>query len=304
MAGLTAVALLGVPAAAEAEDLLGTYQRIAERRLSPAPLVPTAIPRAFRPIERSAEVGTTIGGRGYAVRLVHQGPARPDAVIEVSGGEFRSLRALVREARRQGYGPPRRTRVRGQRGYLLTRRLGTLTRELAWKEGGVVYSLGSGTPRKVSLRSLRSTAAGLDRLERDYFGGAADPENSSDATAVTTKTTVTATVSFEATCAAPGSTAVGVRVGRAEVTLLRRQGDAFTFDIATHRRGSGDWTGTVTGTISPGAITLNVSATATIDGELCDTGPLTLTLDGRFRVAEADTLSDLTSPRGWRTQEA
>src|SRR5688500_10550659 len=93
---LTAVALLGVPALAEA-SFLDAYQRLAERRLSPAPLVPTKIPKAFRPIDRAPELGTTIGGRGYAVRLVHQGPLGPNAVIEVSGGEFRSLRALWRE---------------------------------------------------------------------------------------------------------------------------------------------------------------------------------------------------------------
>lgn len=277
---MTALLLLSVPAVADA-DLLDTYQRLAARRLSPAPLVPTAIPAAFRPIERSPEPGTTIGGRGYAVRLVHQGPAGPDAVIEVSGGEFRTMKALLRERRRQGYASRRRTRVRGQRGYVLTRRLGRLTRDLAWVERGVVYSLGSGTPRKVSLRDLRSTAAGLDRLERDYFGGAADPDNSSDAVAVTTKETVTATVNFEAQCAAPGSTAASVRVGTAEVALLRRAGDAFSFDIAGHRRGAEPWTGTVTGTISPAAITLDVRATATIEGELCDTGALSLTLDGR-----------------------
>ncbi|HWM11310.1 MAG TPA: hypothetical protein VNO82_18270 [Solirubrobacteraceae bacterium] len=206
----------------------------------------------------------------------------PDAVIEVSGGEYRKLRALFAERRRQGYSS-RRTRVRGRRGYLLTRRLGPRVRELVWVEGGVIYTLGSGTPRKVSLRSLRSTAAGLDRLERDYFGGAADPENSSDATAVTTKRTVTANVSFEAMCAPPGSTAFIARVGIAEVTLLRRQGSTFSFDIATHRRSSEPWTGTITGTITPAAITLDIRATATIEGDVCDTGALTLTLDKRLR---------------------
>jgi hypothetical protein len=147
----------------------------------------------------------------------------------------------------------------------------------------VVYTLGSGTPRKVSLRNLRSTASGLDRLERDYLGGAADPENSSEGVAVTTKQTVTARVSFEATCAAPGSTAVSLRVGTAEATLLRRQGDAFSIDIAAHRVSEEPWTGTITGVISPAAITLDIRATATIDGEVCDTGPLSLTLDDRVR---------------------
>ena len=213
-------------------SFLDTYQRLAERHLSPAPLVPTTIPKAFRPIDRAPENGSTIGGRGYAVRLVHQGPLGPDAVIEVSGGEFRSIRALWRERRREGYSSRSRTRVRGKRGYLLKRRAGTRTRELAWVEGGKVYTAGSGTPRKVSLKALRSTVAGLDRLERDYFGGAADPDNSSGAVAVTTEKTITATVEFEAQCAS------GVRVGGADVTLLRRQGDAFSFDIDSHVNGS------------------------------------------------------------------
>ena len=269
MPALIAVALLGVPAVAEA-SFLDTYQRIAERHLSPAPLVPTTIPKAFRPIDRAPENGSTIGGRGYAVRLVHQGPLGPDAVIEVSGGEFRSIRALWRERRREGYSSRSRTRVRGKRGYLLKRRAGTRTRELAWVEGGKVYTAGSGTPRKVSLKALRSTVAGLDRLERDYFGGAADPDNSSGAVAVTTEKTITATVEFEAQCAS------GVRVGGVDVTLLRRQGDAFSFAIDSE-----PWTGTVNGTITPDAITMDIHATGTIEGEACDTGALSLTLDGR-----------------------
>lgn len=279
---LAVLALLGVPPAANA-DLLDTYQQIAERRLSPAPLVPSTIPRVFAPIERSPEPGSTIGGRGYAVRLVHQGPAGPDAVIEVSGGEFRTMRALLRERRRQGYSSQRRTRVRGHRGYLLKRPLGIKSRDLAWVEGGVVYSLGSGTPRKVSVRALRSTAAGLDRLERDYFGGSADPDSSSGASAVTTRRTVTTRVEFEAQCVAPGSTEPTVRAGSAEVALLRRQGNSFSFDIATHRTSDEPWSGTVTGTISPDAITMEVRASATIEGEACDTGALMLTLDQRGR---------------------
>jgi hypothetical protein len=274
IAAATVAAVLGVPATAGAE-LLDAYQRLAERRLSPAPLVPSAIPRVFEPIDRAPELGTTIGGRGYALRLVHQTPAGPDAIIEVSGGEFRKMRALLRESRRQGYTSRRRTRVRGHRGYLLTRRLGPTTRELAWTEGGVVYSAGSGTPRKVSLRVLRSTVAQLDRLERDYIGGHADPENFSEGLVVTTRRTVSARVNFQAQCTS------NVRVGEAQVELLRRNGDAFTFDIDSHRISEEPWTGTVSGTISPDAVTLTIHATGTIEGEACDTGALTLTLADR-----------------------
>ena len=93
---------------------------------------------------------------------------------------------------------------------------------------------------------------------------------------------MTLTVEFEAQCAAPGSTATTVRVGSAEVALLRRQGDAFSFDVATDRSNEEPWTGTISGTISPDAIVLDVRANATIEGEVCDTGALTLTLDERL----------------------
>ena len=91
---------------------------------------------------------------------------------------------------------------------------------------------------------------------------------------MTTERTITVAVSVEANC---GST---VRVGQAEVTLQRRQGDGFAFDIAAHRVGTEPWTGTVTGTVSPTAVTLEVRASGTIEGQACDSGPVTLTLDG------------------------
>ena len=171
--------------------------------------------------------------------------------------------------------------MRGPRGHLLTRRLGPLTRTLAWVEGGVVYSVGSGTPRKVSLAQLRSTARRLDRLERDWVGSSSDPDSGTGAVAVTTEHTVTLYLGFDASCAPPGSSASTVRAGQARVTLLRRNGSGFAFDLAEHRQGSDPWAGTVTGTISATAITLGVRATGTIDGDVCDSGPVTLTLDRR-----------------------
>ena len=69
------------------------------------------------------------------------------------------------------------------------------------------------------------------------------------------------------------------------MTLLPRDGDQFAFDIAEHLSDSEEvpWTGTVTGTISPAGITLDVRATGAFEGDVCDTGALTLTLDRRFR---------------------
>jgi hypothetical protein len=271
-----AVGLAGLlgPAAAGA-SVVDTYQRLAERGISPAPLVPTTVPRSLAPMDRTIDViGTR---RGYAIRFQAFGP---DAVAVVSGGEYRSLRAALRDHKRQGF-TRRRMRIRGKRGYALTRRLGPTTRSLVWVERGVVYAVGSGTPRSVSLAGLRGLAAGLDRLERDYIGGHADPDNSSEAFALTTARTVSIDVSFEAQCTSPGSAEPSIRVGRAGVTLLRRQGGRFSFDVARSNRGSGTWSGTISGTISPTAMTVDVRATGTFDGLSCDTGALTLVLDRR-----------------------
>jgi hypothetical protein len=267
---------LSLPATAGA-DVLDAYQRVAARGLTPAPLVPTAVPPALAPIDRTITMGTTRGGRGYSLRIVHYDRNGPDAIIVVTGGEFRSMRAFLRDHRQRLGFRARRTRIRGHRGYLLTRRLGPLQRTLAWVERGVVYSIGSGTPRKVSLAHLRSTARGLDRLGRDWIGGSGNPDSSSYGFAVTTARTITVSVAFEANCGSAGS----IRAGQAKVTLMRRQGNSFAFDIADHRVGSDPWAGTVTGTISPSAVTLDVRATGTIDGEACDSGPLSLTLDQR-----------------------
>ena len=169
--------------------------------------------------------------------------------------------------------------MRGHRGYLLTRHLGPTQWLLVWVEDRRVYTLGTGTPRRVSLEQLRATAAGLDHLGRDYMGTPADPENSSEGHAVTTDRAVTAYVVWEARCVVPGGTATEIRVGQARVTMLRRQGNAFTFDIAQHRVGTAPWSGTVSGTISSTAIALTIQATGSIDGLACDTGVISFPLD-------------------------
>ena len=84
-----ALAGLSLPGPAHA-SVFDTYQRLAARGLSPAPLVPTTVPSTLAPADRTIGPGTTRGRRGYAIRIVHVGPAGPDAVIALAGGEFRS----------------------------------------------------------------------------------------------------------------------------------------------------------------------------------------------------------------------
>jgi len=281
LGSVACVALVGLsaPAAASA-DVLDAYSELALRRLSPAPLVPTTVPRSVTPLDRTIDGSSSRRRSGYGLRMVHYGASRPDAIVVLEGGSFKTMKARFRDAKRLGF-KTRKTRVRGRRGYLLTRHLGPTQRELAWVEGGRVYTLGSGTPRKVSLKQLRTTAAGLEPLGRDYLGGHADPDNSSEGFAVTTKRTVTTRVSWEAQCVEPGGTYSEIRVGNARATLVPRQGNAFSFDIAQYRFGSGAWNGTVSGTISSTAIALTIRATATIGGLACDSGVVSIALDRR-----------------------
>jgi hypothetical protein len=263
-----ALAALVFPAPAAA-DLLDTYQRLSARRLSPAPLVPTRVPPSLAPLERTVTGGSTRRASGYALRIVQHGP---DAVIALEGGAFKTIAAALRDSRRLGF-TKRPTRVRGHRGYLLTRHVGPTQWSLLWSEGGRVYSIGTGTPKRVSLQQLRATAAGLDRLERDYIGSGGDPDNPSEGFAVTTEHTVTANVGWGAQCLAPDGSVGTPRAGTMNVALLPRRGNAFAFDI-----GVDGWAGSVSGTIAPSAITLNLRATGTFDGSPCDTGPVQMTL--------------------------
>jgi hypothetical protein len=276
-AACTALVALTAPSASSA-DVIDAYQALALRQLKPAPLVPTSVPPSLAPIDRTITGSSSRRRSGYGLRLVHYGRNGPDAIIVLEGGTFKTVKAALRDGRRLGFSA-RRTRVRGHRGFLLTRHLGPTQWSLVWAERRRVYTLGTGTPRKVSLKRLRATAKGLDRLGRDYMGTPADPNNSSEGFAVTTDRTVTARVSWEAQCTAPGGAFTEIRVGNAQATLLPRQGNAFTFDIAQHRLGTAPWTGTVSGTIAPTAITLTIRAAGTIDGLACDTGAFTFALD-------------------------
>lgn len=272
-----ALVALSAPAASSA-DVLGTYQELAERRLRPAPLVPTVVPPSLAPLDRTITTSPSRRKSGYALRMVQYGRNGPNAIMVLERGAFKTVRAALRDGRRLGF-TARRTRVRGHRARLLTRHLGPTQWSLVWVEDGLVHTLGTGTPRKVSLDQLRTTAAGLDHLGRDYMGTSADPDSSSEGHAVTTEHALTAHVTWEARCVAPDGSEAGVRVGSARVTLLAQRGNAFAFDIAQHRVGRDPWSGTVSGTISPTAIALSIQATGSFDGMTCDSGALAFALD-------------------------
>ena len=270
---LAAAVTLTMAPAADAQTL-DTYERLAERELQPAPLVPTTAPRSLRPLYETLR---PLGSRAdYALRFEN---GASDAIIVLERGVYRSLNAAVRAERRRGF-TAKSTRVRGRAARLLTRRNGPTTRILVWVEDGEVYWLASGTPRKVSLKDLRDTATGLQRLGGYYIGGHADPNNSSEGDAVTTDRAISMRVAWEANCGSERD----IRVGNAFAFMVPRSGTTFTFDIAQHRILSGEWNGTVTGTIRANAIDLTVDASAAIDGRTCASGPVSLTLTGGARA--------------------
>ena len=266
------VALTAPPAASA--DVMSLYQDLSARRLSPAPLVPTAAPRALAPLDQTMSVLGSRRRSGYGFRLV----SPSDAVIALQAGNFSTLKAALRYDTRFFGFKAKRTRVRGRAGYVLTR---PRERALLWSESGRVYELGSGTPGKVSLKDLRATAAGLDKLERDYVGSGGDPDLGDGAVAVTTEHTITIDVSWGANCTLPGGMPGTGYAGAAHATLLRRQGGRFGLDIAQFRTGDLAWAGNVAGTIGPDAIALGMQASGVFDGNTCDTGPLAYALDQR-----------------------
>ena len=175
-----ALVALSAPAGSSA-DVLDVYRDLAARRLSPAPLVPTAVPPSLAPLDRTISASPSRRRSGYALRMVDDG-----AIIVLERGVFKTVKATLRDGRRLGF-KARRTHVRGHRGYLLTRHLGPTQWMLVWVEDGLVYTLGTGTRGSVSLKQLRATATRLEHLGRDYMGTTADPESSTEGHAVTTE---------------------------------------------------------------------------------------------------------------------
>ena len=272
-----ATVTLIAPSSASA-DMQALFQRLADQRLSPAPLVPTTAPRSLSPI--GDFIATFDAPRGYGIQMAAARRGRLHAFVGLSGDAYPSTRSALRSLRRADY-RARSTRIRRLRGYLLTR---SHNRVLLWSERGVVYFLYTRTPRTVSLSELRATAEGLDRMEGVFQGRTPDDDlsNQASASVAATSSTATVEVEFRAPCVL---TATGERSGSfdgvAGVSVIPRQGDNFSFDIAPNvdrERSSLAWQGTVSGTVSANGATVNLRATGS-DGEYtCDTGPVSITL--------------------------
>jgi hypothetical protein len=274
-----AAATLAAPAPASA-DMQVVLRQLAEQRLSPPPLVPTTAPRSLRPIDNF--IGTFNTPRGYGIDIGAAIRGRLHALVSLTGGLYPSTRVGLRRIRGTGY-RARSTRVRGLRGYVLTRRARRET-VLLWSEGGVVYTLYTRTPRTVSLSELRATAAGLDRLVGVFRGSAPgdDTRNFADAWVGATSRTVTVDVEFRGPCVLTESNEPGGSFdGVAGVSVMPRQGDNYSFDIAPNldqERSGFPWQGTVSGAVSASGATLDMRAMGSNGEYTCDTGPVSVTL--------------------------
>jgi hypothetical protein len=280
-----AVALLAfcLLASAAHADGLETLQALAKRHLRPAPLVPTAAPRPLSDLGVSLDMSSGRGKRGYGLRLAHYAPSGPDAIIALERGAYSSVRAAVRVYRRGRY-RVRRTRLRGRRAFVLTSKVGVRESIIFWREDKSVYSIATGTPKKVSVRGLQATARGLDHLGANYLGSyfAEGSNNTSfDATLVTTQRFVSGIVEWGTDNCTFNGAPSAAHGATATFMMLPLRSGAFSIPLNGPLVSPAGWNGTISGTASPPAINLAIQGNGTFDDEACDTGPISVSAEQR-----------------------
>jgi hypothetical protein len=274
-------------------DGFETLQDLAKRHLRPAPLVPTTAPRPLSELGATLSSGPGIGKGGYGLRLVHYTSSGPDAVIALARGQYASMQAALRDYRRDGY-TRRSTHIRGRRAYLLTRK----ARETAilWSEDGRVYTIATGTQRKVSVSGLRATATGLDHLGANYIGDYFAPgtnNTSFDGVLVTTERHVSGVVEWGTDNCTFNGFPAAAHGGSATFVMLPLEGGDFTIPLTDPVVSPPGWNGTLSGAVSATAINLTLQGSGTFDGGPCDTGPMSVSATARDPdVADGSALRD------------
>ena len=282
--GVTVVAAaLPAPASVANDDLVRVYDDLAQRNLRPPPLVPTSVPRAVGPLVTSVDKLTREAGNAYALEFSHENAdGDRDVSVIVTGRDFKSLRALVKNAKRFK-DRVKKTRVRGRAGYVVTAKVERkVFKVLAWAENGVVHTVETTTPKKVSLTELRRVAAGLEPLLESYYGSFNDRDTGGYAGVVLVATTKTVGVRGEwgAPCKRPDGSDSSEYTGDLHAAFVPRRPDgSFAFDIAGRPfETTLPWGGTVTGSLPEGAPAVQLRATGTFDGNTCDIGPFAIPL--------------------------
>ena len=226
-----ALAVLACAAPARA-DVLDTYQRLAERGIKPAPLVPddgAADPDTDRPLDRHRAdaprprlLGPSRALQPQRPRRDHRGDRRrvPGACAPSSATSGGSASSAPGRCASAGIAAPCSRGGSGRsRGRSCGPRAASSTRSAPAPRG-----------RSRSPTCAPSPAAST-ASDASWIGSSSDPDSSSGGFAFTTAHTISVRVEFQASCTFPGSTEPTARVGQAQVTLMRRQGNSFAFDI-------------------------------------------------------------------------
>jgi hypothetical protein len=269
------IAVVALSAAPASGDALYTLQRLVKLHLKPAPLVPTKAPALLADFDGTLSISPVRRRGAFAWRLVHYSPNGPDAIIAFSRGDEPSLKSALRDRRGSRYRVSN-TRVRGRRAYLAIRKVDGHTEviELLWVEDGAVVSMATGTPKKVTLKDLRFTAAGLDRLVGNYLGSYFAPGSSNtslDAVLVATTHTITGVIEFGTDNCTYNGNPAAAHGSQVSPTFLPLQGNAFTTPLMF------GWSGTATGAISSDAIEVHVTGTGAFPEAQCDLGDMSVT---------------------------
>jgi hypothetical protein len=278
-AALAILTLLAFAPSARAAGL-DTLEDLAAFHLRPAPLVPTSAPRPFTDLAVTLS-DVSRSKKGYGWRLVHYTSSGPDAVVALSRGEFASTQAALRGFRRDGY-TKRSTRVRGRRAYVLVRK--SQYTALLWSEDGRIYTLETGTPRKVSANALRAIATGLDHLGANYIGThfyEGTDNTSFGAVLVTTQQYVSGNIDWGTDNCVFNGFPAAAHAGQAEFFMVPLEGRDFTIPLTDPGVTPRGWNGSITGAVSAAAIELSMQGSGVFDETSCDTGPMSVSAPAR-----------------------
>ena len=95
---VSAVLLSLTAPAVSSADFLSDVQDLASRNLTPAPLVPIAVPPSLEPLDRTLTSSPSRRRSGYALRVVHYGGDGPDAIIVLERDTLKTVSASLRDS--------------------------------------------------------------------------------------------------------------------------------------------------------------------------------------------------------------
>ena len=272
VAGACIATGLLAPAVSHAE-VVDVYVRLAEQKLTPAPLVPASVPRAVQPVGENVREIQLAGGYGLSF-FKEDADGESIANVIVTGGEIKRLSSEIKTARK-ARAKVTKTRVRGHSGYVITTRPPRRAlRYIVWRENRVVYAVATETPKMVSLASLKSTAAALEPLGPVFEGNVDDRERDQHGSviAATTTGTVSVRAGWSGRCVGPRPIGDEFYNGAAIATWVPRAPDGtFGFDIAGRLHETPwPWTGNVTGNVAAGAPMAQITAAGVFEQRQCN----------------------------------